>query len=74
MSGELENVGQHGPGGEEMEWTDWQMIDDRRLFGTTGDWRTTRSLNALLRITFVVELAAVIPNQVLRSGHELERF
>ena len=39
MSGELENAGKRGPGGEEKEWTDC-MAEGRRLFGITGDWST----------------------------------
>ena len=39
MSGELENAGKRGPGGEEKEWTDC-VADDLRLFGVTGDWST----------------------------------
>ena len=39
MSGELENAGKSGPGGEEKEWTDC-VTDVLRLFGVTGDWRT----------------------------------
>ena len=39
MSGELENAGKRGPGGEEKEWTDY-VADDLRLFGITGDWST----------------------------------
>ena len=39
MSGELENAGKRGPGGEEKEWTDC-VADDLRLFGITGDWST----------------------------------
>ena len=39
MSGELENAGKRGPGGKEKEWTDC-VVDDLRLFGVTGDWRT----------------------------------
>ena len=26
-----------GPGGKEGEWTDC-MVEDRRVFGITGDW------------------------------------
>ena len=40
MSGELENAGKRGPGGKEKEWTDC-VADDLRLFGVTGDWKTT---------------------------------
>ena len=39
MSGDLENAGKRGPGGEEKEWTDC-VADDLRLFGLTGDWST----------------------------------
>ena len=39
MSGELENEGQRGPAGEEKKWTGC-VAEDRRLFGTTGDWST----------------------------------
>ena len=40
MSGELENAGKRRPGGKEKEWTDC-VADYLRLFGVTGDWRTT---------------------------------
>ena len=40
MSGELENAGKRGPGEEEKQWTDC-VAEDRRVFGITGDWRTT---------------------------------
>ena len=40
MSGELENAGKRGPGGNEKEWTDC-VADDLRLFGITRDWSTT---------------------------------
>ena len=39
MSGELENAGKRGPGGEEKEWTDCRA-EDLRLFGIRGDWST----------------------------------
>ena len=39
MSGELENAGKHGLGGEEKEWTDC-VADGLRLFGITGHWST----------------------------------
>ena len=39
MSGELENAGKRGPGGEEKEWTGC-MANDLRLFGITVDWNT----------------------------------
>ena len=37
MSGELENAGKRGPGGEDKEWTDC-VAEDHRLFGITGDY------------------------------------
>ena len=39
MSGELENAGKRGPGRKEKEWMGC-VVDDLRLFGITGDWRT----------------------------------
>ena len=39
MSGELENVGKHGPANKEKEWADC-VLEDRRLFGITGNWST----------------------------------
>ena len=40
LLGELENVGQRGPGGKEEENTDCEA-EDRRVFGITGDGSTT---------------------------------
>ena len=40
MSGEFENAGKRGPRGKGKEWTDC-VADALRLFGVTGDWRTT---------------------------------
>ena len=37
--GELENAGKRGPWGKEKKWTDC-VVEDRRLFGITGDWST----------------------------------
>ena len=39
VSGELENAGKRGPGGKEKSWMDC-VVEDRRLFGITGDWST----------------------------------
>ena len=36
LSGELENSGQHKPGGKEKRWTDW-AAEDHRMFDITGD-------------------------------------
>ena len=39
MSGELENAGKRGPGGEEKDWTDC-VAEGLRLFDITGDSNT----------------------------------
>ena len=40
--GELENAGKRGLGGTEKQWTDC-VVEDRRVFGITGDWSTVDS-------------------------------
>ena len=44
MSGELENAGKRGPGGNKKEWMDC-VAEDPSLFGITGDWSTAAALD-----------------------------